>query len=197
MNKRQLWSEADKVRLTALWAGGKPIRVIAKLLGVSKNAAVGQAHRMGLAKRPSPIQSLPEQASQAEARRLARAGHGLNEIARLAGVSPWYAKCAIKAAKANRAPWPAVPEVAALPVMHALPALPELPDHAPPPIAPPVRDHAPVSWPLFTAPCCWPLGDPGTKSFRYCDERTQRGSPYCGEHHKLAYVPRPREDAAA
>jgi len=46
--------------------------------------------------------------------------------------------------------------------------------------------------------CCWPIGEPGTKSFRFCDDPSDPGKPYCGEHAKLAYVKvrDRREDAA-
>lgn len=46
--------------------------------------------------------------------------------------------------------------------------------------------------------CCWPIGDPGTKAFRFCDDRAVPGRPYCGEHCKIAYVRirDRREDAA-
>lgn len=38
--------------------------------------------------------------------------------------------------------------------------------------------------------CCWPIGEPGAKDFRFCDDASPAGKPYCGEHAKLAYVPR-------
>jgi GcrA cell cycle regulator len=46
--------------------------------------------------------------------------------------------------------------------------------------------------------CCWPIGEPGTKSFRFCDSPSVPGKPYCGEHAALAYVKvrDRREDAA-
>jgi len=37
-------------------------------------------------------------------------------------------------------------------------------------------------------PCCWPLGEPGTRGFRYCDAATERGRPYCPEHADLSTV---------
>jgi GcrA cell cycle regulator len=47
-------------------------------------------------------------------------------------------------------------------------------------------------------PCCWPIGEPGTRSFRFCDEASMAGKPYCGEHAEKAYVKLRdrREDAA-
>jgi len=46
--------------------------------------------------------------------------------------------------------------------------------------------------------CCWPLGEPGTRSFRFCDDPSEPGKPYCSDHVKLAYVRvrDRREDAA-
>lgn len=34
--------------------------------------------------------------------------------------------------------------------------------------------------------CVWPIGDPGTKDFRFCDVPTDR--TYCPEHHKIAHA---------
>jgi GcrA cell cycle regulator len=47
-------------------------------------------------------------------------------------------------------------------------------------------------------PCCWPIGEPGTRSFRFCDVDAIAGKPYCEEHASLAYVRvrDRREDAA-
>ena len=49
-----------------------------------------------------------------------------------------------------------------------------------------------------TVPCCWPLGEPGTKGFRFCDATSIHGKPYCLEHAAIAYVRirDRREDAA-
>ncbi len=46
--------------------------------------------------------------------------------------------------------------------------------------------------------CCWPIGDPGTPSFRFCDAEAASGKPYCAEHVQLAYVKvRDRREEAA
>jgi GcrA cell cycle regulator len=47
-------------------------------------------------------------------------------------------------------------------------------------------------------PCCWPIGEPGTRSFRFCDVNAIAGKPYCEDHSALAYVKvrDRREDAA-
>jgi GcrA cell cycle regulator len=46
--------------------------------------------------------------------------------------------------------------------------------------------------------CCWPIGEPGTKEFRFCVAEATSGKPYCAEHASVAYVKSRdrREDAA-
>ncbi len=44
-------------------------------------------------------------------------------------------------------------------------------------------------------PCCWPIGEPGTRSFRYCDDVAIAGRPYCDEHAKLAYQRRAKRES--
>jgi GcrA cell cycle regulator len=36
--------------------------------------------------------------------------------------------------------------------------------------------------------CCWPIGTPGTRGFRFCDAPTEPGRPYCEEHARIAYT---------
>jgi GcrA cell cycle regulator len=46
--------------------------------------------------------------------------------------------------------------------------------------------------------CCWPIGEPGTPSFRFCNDAALPTKPYCAEHAAIAYVRvrDRREDAA-
>lgn len=50
-----VWTEERIEELKDLWAEGLTTGEIGKRLGVSKNAVVGKAHRLGLKGRPSPI----------------------------------------------------------------------------------------------------------------------------------------------
>jgi GcrA cell cycle regulator len=36
--------------------------------------------------------------------------------------------------------------------------------------------------------CCWPIGEPGTRDFRFCGAEADSGRPYCAEHSAIAYV---------
>ena len=49
------WNDENVSRLRDLWDQGLPTAQIGKLLGFTKNAVVGKAHRIGLERRPSPI----------------------------------------------------------------------------------------------------------------------------------------------
>ena len=49
------WNDNNVSRLKELWDQGLPTAQIGKLLGFTKNAVVGKAHRIGLERRPSPI----------------------------------------------------------------------------------------------------------------------------------------------
>lgn len=43
--------------------------------------------------------------------------------------------------------------------------------------------------------CCWPIGHPGTKNFRYCDD-PHRNRVYCDVHERSAYTHKRQENAA-
>ena len=49
------WTEAQIDQLKELWGEGLSTSEIGRKLGVTKNAVVGKAHRLGLPPRPSPI----------------------------------------------------------------------------------------------------------------------------------------------
>jgi len=50
-----VWTPELIAEVTRLWGEGLTTAEIGKLVGVTKNAVVGKAHRLGLPARPSPI----------------------------------------------------------------------------------------------------------------------------------------------
>jgi GcrA cell cycle regulator len=50
-----MWTEELVAELIRLWQAGHSASRIGSLLGVSKNAVIGKAHRLKLPPRPSPI----------------------------------------------------------------------------------------------------------------------------------------------
>ena len=57
MKNKNTWDDLKLKKLKDLWDQGHPISKIGEMLGVSRNSVAGKAHRMGLAKRTSPISS--------------------------------------------------------------------------------------------------------------------------------------------
>lgn len=51
------WTDERIHELTRLWDSGHSASHIGKLLGISKNAVIGKAHRLKLPARPSPIRA--------------------------------------------------------------------------------------------------------------------------------------------
>jgi GcrA cell cycle regulator len=166
------WAEETIVRLRALWDEGLSTAEIGRRLGVSKNAVVGKAHRLDLPARPSPI------------RRDGGGGTPRRSMPR-------------RVAGPTLPPLSSTAQIAATSSAGALPHYPAL-VAKPVPVAPPVRVAPPAPRYGRVVTCCWPLGEPGTRSFRFCDDASEPGKPYCSEHVKLAYVKirDRREDAA-
>src|SRR3546814_1166932 len=62
---RMSWTEERIERLRQLWGSGRSASEIAEILGdVSRNAIIGQAHRLGLSGRPSPIKAKRERSEE-------------------------------------------------------------------------------------------------------------------------------------
>ena len=62
------WDDSNVLRLKDLWDQGLPTAQIGKLLGFTKNAVVGKAHRIGLERRPSPIRRTAAKPDRKKAR---------------------------------------------------------------------------------------------------------------------------------
>jgi len=165
------WSPEAIETLKALWAEGHSTAEIGRRMGVSKNAIVGKAHRLALPARPSPI--------------------------RRDGVSqPITSGRALFTPPAQAVPAP----LRAAPAPRATAPRPAATAPARDPVA-----AAPTPTTNFRAfprvsgrSCCWPIGEPGTPGFRFCDGGALTGKPYCAEHAAVAYVRARdrREDAA-
>jgi GcrA cell cycle regulator len=169
------WAEETIVRLRTLWDEGLSTAEIGRRLGVSKNTVVGKAHRLDLPARPSPIR---------------RDGSG--------GGAP-------RRSAPRRVAGPTLPPLSSTSPLSGLASSPPVMPHLavmsvkPVPAPPAARAAPPAPRPYGrVVTCCWPLGEPGTRSFRFCDDPSEPGKPYCADHVKLAYVRvrDRREDAA-
>jgi GcrA cell cycle regulator len=165
------WNTDTIARLRSLWAEGLSTAEIGRRMGVSKNAVIGKSHRLDLPARPSPIR---------------RDG-------------------ARKPPAPRRLPCPNLTELQNRPVSASTPlpvrTVPGDIHPDPAEAAPPtqiVRETMPVSTAILgTQPCCWPIGELGTRGFRFCEVPNEAGKPYCPEHCRIAYRRKePRQKAA-
>ena len=166
------WTSENIARLKQLWAEGLSTAEIGRRMGVSKNAIVGKAHRLLLESRPSPIR---RDVGDRPAR--------IPQPRRVVG--PTLPSLAAPPPRIDNAPLDASPTLADLsPAPRPAPTL--VPSR--PFAAERRRHHA----------CCWPIGEPGTREFHFCDADSLPGKPYCEAHAALAYVKirDRREDAA-
>lgn len=168
------WTDERIAKLKQGWEGGMTATQIAELLGegVTRNAVIGKAHRLGLESRPSPVKATD--AAPAPARVAAPA-----------------------TAPASAAPPPTAPAPVA--ASAAPPAPIEAP--APrAPVAKPVtgkggKQTRTTLLDLNDKVCKWPIGHPGEPDFHFCGKGAQAGFPYCTEHCLVAYQAQmPRKD---
>jgi GcrA cell cycle regulator len=179
------WTDERIALLKQYWEEGRSASQIADVLGegLSRNAVIGKAHRLGLASRPSPLKT-------GEAR----------------STEP---KPATPRAEARPAPRPA-PRLAPEPVAAAPVAAPEpAPAQPPAPVAPPQALPVAKATPrakgarvtlldLNDRICKWPIGHPDEADFHFCGKPVNPGFPYCGEHCLVAYQAQmPRRDRPA
>jgi GcrA cell cycle regulator len=175
------WTEQRIDTLRKLWGQGQTASQIAAILGgITRNAVIGKAHRLGLTGRPSPIKreagASPQPrrraaASAAPARRMPGAGqpggvHG-QQLPHTHGLSHGASSAPQQQARSQGPMAPTVRET---------------------PVAPPAAKPAPrVSAHVGSKTCSWPMGDPKQPGFHFCGEPAEMGKPYCHQHCHLAY----------
>jgi len=195
------WTDERIEQLKRLWGQGMTASQIAdELGGVSRNAVIGKAHRLGLEARPSPVKG--------------------GETPSAPPAPPASAPVAEKVAAP--APRPAPPAAPVPSVATPAPAAPpqpmvrsigpggfqrQTPGDQTAPIAPaPPRRLVPAKPSAEMADktslldlndkiCKWPLGHPGEPDFHFCGEPINPGFPYCLAHCSVAYQAQlPRRD---
>lgn len=173
------WTDERIATLKKMWKEGKSAADIAKTLGkgVTRNAVIGKAHRMGLSGRPSPIKK-PAAASTAPKKEKEAVRKKI--IAKVV-IPPAPKK---KSVTTTIAPLkPAAETRAPISARGAKePVLPRpLVQEAPP------ADGGVALIDLSERMCKWPYGDPQDDDFTFCGRGIRPGTPYCPEHAAQAY----------
>jgi GcrA cell cycle regulator len=199
------WTDERIERLTTLWTQGMTASQIAdELGGVSRNAVIGKAHRLGLQSRPSPVKPNEE----GDEREAAPAPQPRAEApeARPAAAAPRPAE----APSADAAPAQPVPAPPPQPQIRSIGPggfIRQTPGEQQSPIPPaPPRRLVPAKpspeiadktslLDLNEKICKWPVGHPGEPDFHFCGAPANPGFPYCVEHCGVAYQAQiPRRD---
>ena len=204
------WTDERIDQLKAMWEKGLTASQIAdELGGVSRNAVIGKAHRLGLQSRPSPVKAneLPKKAAapvrkpapaapEAEAPRPAAAPTQHSAPTPIRAATPAPAPAPVSAAPATEAPAAPQPRIISVGPGGFLRQGPG-DQQAPIPPAPPRRLVPAKPSPeiagktslldLTERICKWPMGHPGEPDFHFCGEAVNPGFPYCVEHCGRAY----------
>ena len=204
------WTDERIGTLKKMWEGGSTASQIAEELGgVSRNAVIGKAHRLGLKSRPSPVKANEKKKA---AKKAATKSTTTKKAAAKSSAKPAAKPAPAKAAAT--APKPAAPSAKdnnSQPVPNPTPELPKIvsvgpggflrqgpgDQQAPIPPAPPRRLVPAKPSPdiadktslleLSDKVCRWPMGHPGEPDFHFCGETVNPGFPYCVEHCGRAY----------
>lgn len=168
------WTDERIATLKKMWKEGKSAAEIAKTLGkgVTRNAVIGKAHRMGLSGRPSPIKKPTPVKKEPAAK---------------------------KAPPHKEAPAPKKSAPAPAPAREkANPALQKEAEE----LKKIEKEIVPLGGgvsllELTERMCKWPIGDPREPDFTFCGRGIRAGTPYCPDHAAMAYQTSSRGRAAA
>lgn len=211
------WTDERIERLKKMWSDGATASQIAdELGGVSRNAVIGKAHRLGLDARPSPVKPGEEKEKKAAPAASAKSAAPKSEPQpqpkpsavteeRIAPVN-----AALKTATdVEPAPAPKAAPETTIQYRSVGPGgfIRQGPgeQQAPIPPAPPRRLVPAKPSPeiadktslldLNDRICKWPIGHPGEPDFHFCGNQANPGFPYCVQHCGVAYQAQlPRRD---
>lgn len=193
------WTDERIDALKGMWEKGLTASQIAEELGgVSRNAVIGKAHRLGLKSRPSPVKAKsktakkkPTAKAKSPAAKPAKKKKPKEEHVARRAMPPPTPAARTHAAQQARAPKHDGPKIVSVGPGGFLRQGPG-DQQAPIPPAPP-RRLVPAKpseeiadktglLDLNEKVCRWPINHPGEPDFHFCGEEVNPGFPYCVEH---------------
>ncbi|MGH6615484.1 GcrA family cell cycle regulator [Sphingomonas sp.] len=216
------WTDERIDTLRKMWESGSTASQIAEELGgVSRNAVIGKAHRLGLQSRPSPVKANePDTKAAAAAPAAPKPAPPppapKPPVERVAAPAPVPAPAPVviaddededddgedvAIARPVAAPQPIMRSVGPGGFLRQAPGEQQAPiTPAPPRRLVPAKPSADMAGKttlldLNDKICKWPLGHPGEPDFHFCGEKVNPGFPYCVAHCGHAYQAQlPRRD---
>jgi GcrA cell cycle regulator len=193
------WTDERIDRLKSMWEKGLTASQIAdELGGVSRNAVIGKAHRLGLKSRPSPVKANETESKPAPAAAKAKP-KAAEKVAPRASApapvdrAPIAANPAAPAAPRPQSDMPKIVSIGPGGFMRQGPGDQQAPiPPAPPRRLVPAKPSAEIAdktslLDLSDKVCRWPMGHPGEPDFHFCGVAVNPGFPYCVEHCGRAY----------
>jgi len=193
------WTDERIDQLKDLWEKGLTASQIAEELGgVSRNAVIGKAHRLGLKSRPSPVKSGGKKKAAAKKKPPAKAASPAAKKPR----APARAKAPAPPANAPQQPAKGqgtdgdIPKIVSIgpggfmrqgPGDQQAPIPPAPPRRLVPAKPSPEMADKTSLLDLNDRVCRWPINHPGEADFHFCGEKVNPGFPYCVEHCGRAY----------
>lgn len=165
--------------------------------GRTKSMICGKAHRLDLPKLANSWVGRTPVSQEAQATAKREYARRRRE-AKKAGIE-WQPQNRGPARKPTLSALPSLIAIANEPFKHEVEPMPKRPTNpAPPPLRrQPLPPQVPRSASVVLgvlSQCCWPIGEPGTRDFKFCCEPVEAvGKSYCPDHMKVAYVTRVRE----
>src|SRR5215218_1527520 len=196
------WTDERIDRLKELWSQGKTASHIAEELGgVSRNAVIGKAHRLGLQSRPSPVKPNEGPGEFAPSPFEPEAHTETEPEKTQAEPETRDSEAEAPAAPAPAAPQPQIRSIGPGGFVRQAPGEQQSPIPPAPPRrlvpakpSPEIADKTSLL-DLNEKICKWPIGHPGEPDFHFCGSPANPGFPYCVEHCGVAYQAQiPRRD---
>lgn len=166
------WNDERVEKLKKLWTEGFSANQIARHIGgVSRNAVIGKAMRIGLPKRDGSNRRYV-----ARSRKRATKVNATKAAATPRPASSWTA---VQRPRVTAAPSP-ISDASAFAM--------DLDIDTPEEIEIPEAERKSLV-DLEAGDCRWPIGDPQHRDFHFCARRQVPGQPYCEHHLRRAFQP--------
>lgn len=197
------WTDERIETLRTMWEAGQTASQIAEALGgVSRNAVIGKAHRLGLQARPSPVRANEPAAAEAPAPTpVAPPPPVVEPEPEPVRPEPVMEAAPEPVAEPTREPQPVLRSVGPGGFVRQSPGEQQPPPSpAPPRRLVPAKPSAEIAGKtslldLNDRICKWPIGHPGEPDFHFCGDKVNPGFPYCVAHCGHAYQAQlPRRD---
>lgn len=166
-DQNNTWTPARIGMLQELWGSGLSAKEIAARLGsgITRNAVIGKAHRLGLSSRPSPIKRLAEKAGASGMKTRMSSPKSMG-IRRDTAAGAYSARSLYKESEGE-------------------PRRTRGGDNGS--YQPRVFKSSNTAAQTQAQQCRWPMGDPLKAGFHFCERMSIPGMSYCYDHACMAY----------